>query len=1154
MSNHSILKSFLILIAVLQFNISFGQSAGDTIFVQAFNFESLSRDSVISFPSDDNLTYEKILLKYTMRCKDGLVSTPTERNRGCGEWDFSCNTYLIDSTKAENLPSTIASHFITNYDEDNFEYLDTPVFDYLRSTQQDVQIVNTISENAGAIGTGTEDLNNVISTNTLAGRSQYLYTATELNAAGMVAGEIQGLSLQVSESTSEERFFEIKMQSTTQSVLNELEEFGDDTRVFFKKQKFDANTENRFQFSAPFNWDGTSNVLVEYQLSNAETPLGVTSVAGEATAENMGLAGVNEQDVMLLNNGYIECDDYFGVEGTQNRTIEAWVKTTNGGNGEIMQWGRNITGQKYTLRFTNGVLRIEVHGGGTVGSTRVDDGEWHHIALVLDGDNLTDIRFYIDGVLDTNSTTGTTAISSETGTNKLRINRGLGNRYFEATMDEIRLWDTDLSQETINQWMNLKVDDSHPNYENLQLYYELEGTGNKIIDSSPFERDATLIGDRFSISEVNADALFKNFEKTNSRPSATFFQGEYETELVETIIDMPISKTPRHLVIERTIVPGDPNVAIDDEILINGPRELWAPISHVFDAETGLILETIDLEPIDVINITELDYVRRFPFYNELVSFVTPYGIGLDFGQEGASWVLDMSDYASILKGDKRLQLTLGGQWQEDMDLEFQFIVGTPPRDVIQYEQIWQGTNRIGIANINQILDEQKFQPFDLTLSDQAETFTLKSSITGHGSEGEFQQNGGVVNHIINVNQTEEFNWRIHKECSFNPIFPQGGTWVYDRQGWCPGERSLITEHDLTSIVSPGETITLDYNTTAPSNSGGDYRYHVAHQLVAYGAPNFQTDAAVTNVMAPNNAPEFTRIGTVCADPIIVIQNTGAEELTNLQISYWLNDSQAPQTFEWSGSLEFMEKAEVVVPSPAELWYDLLTENNKFHVEINAPNGGADEYSFNNTFTSSFDFPEILPSNMILEFRTNNIPAENSYELFDADGNLVGSNNLSGANTTFTDNFELADGCYKLVVRDSGGDGVEWWANPGQGTGFIRILADSGIPLKIFEPDFGGGFEYSFSTTFPVSSEDLEFLTSIELFPNPASDFVSVKGENLSEATIYLVNSMGQKVSKNIVSLNSNIVKLDLAEIGSGIFYVVIEKEELMTTRKLVIH
>ncbi len=1148
------MKSFLILIAVLQFNISFGQSAGDTIFVQAFNFESLSRDSVISFPSDDNLTYEKILLKYTMRCKDGLVSTPTERNRGCGEWDFSCNTYLIDSTKAENLPSTIASHFITNYDEDNFEYLDTPVFDYLRSTQQDVQIVNTISENAGAIGTGTEDLNNVISTNTLAGRSQYLYTAAELNAAGMVAGEIQGLSLQVSESTNEERFFEIKMQSTTQTVLNKLEEFGDETRVFFKKQKFDANTENRFQFNTPFNWDGTSNVLVEYQLSNAETPLGLTSVAGEATAENMGLAGVNEQDVILLNNGYIECDDYFGVEGTQNRTIEAWVKTTNGGNGEIMQWGRNITGQKYTLRFTNGVLRIEVHGGGTVGSTRVDDGEWHHIALVLDGDNLTDIRFYIDGVLDTNSTTGTTAISSETGTNKLRINRGLGNRYFEATMDEIRLWDTDLSQETINQWMNLKVDDSHPNYENLQLYYELEGTGNKIIDSSPFERDATLIGDRFSISEVNADALFKNFEKTNSRPSATFFQGEYETELVETIIDMPIAKTPRHLVIERTIVPGDPNVAIDDEILINGPRELWVPISHVFDAETGEILETIDLEPIDVINITELDYVRRFPFYNELVSFVTPYGIGLDFGQEGASWFLDMSDYASILKGDKRLQLTLGGQWQEDMDLEFQFMVGTPPRDVIQYEQIWQGTNRIGIANINQILDEEKFQPFDLTLSDQAETFTLKSSITGHGSEGEFQQNGGVVNHIINVNQTEEFNWRIHKECSFNPIFPQGGTWVYDRQGWCPGERSLMTEHDLTSIVSPGETITLDYNTTAPSNSGGDYRYHVAHQLVAYGAPNFQTDAAVTNVMAPNNAPEFTRIGTVCADPIIVIQNTGAEELTNLQISYWLNDSQAPQTFEWTGSLEFMEKAEVVVPSPAELWYDLLTENNKFHVEINAPNGGADEYSFNNTFTSSFNFPEILPSNMILEFRTNNIPAENSYELFDADGNLVGSNNLSGANTTFTDNFELADGCYKLVVRDSGGDGVEWWANPGQGTGFIRILADSGIPLKIFEPDFGGGFEYSFSTTFPVSSEDLEFLTSIELFPNPASDFVSVKGENLSEATIYLVNSMGQKVAKNIVPLNSNIVKLDVSDIGTGIFYVVIEKEELMTTRKLVIH
>jgi hypothetical protein len=76
--------SIYILFAFMSFDCI---SQGD-INVQAFNYNSTTRDSVISFPDVDHNDYEKILMYYSMRCKDGLVSTTNDRNKGCGEWEY----------------------------------------------------------------------------------------------------------------------------------------------------------------------------------------------------------------------------------------------------------------------------------------------------------------------------------------------------------------------------------------------------------------------------------------------------------------------------------------------------------------------------------------------------------------------------------------------------------------------------------------------------------------------------------------------------------------------------------------------------------------------------------------------------------------------------------------------------------------------------------------------------------------------------------------------------------------------------------------------------------------------------------------------------------------------------------------------------------
>ncbi|MFY8191165.1 MAG: hypothetical protein ACOVK9_09380, partial [Bacteroidia bacterium] len=49
----------------------FAQNPGDTIKVKTFHYGSNSRDTIARFPSG-NLTFEKIIMKYNMRCKNAL--------------------------------------------------------------------------------------------------------------------------------------------------------------------------------------------------------------------------------------------------------------------------------------------------------------------------------------------------------------------------------------------------------------------------------------------------------------------------------------------------------------------------------------------------------------------------------------------------------------------------------------------------------------------------------------------------------------------------------------------------------------------------------------------------------------------------------------------------------------------------------------------------------------------------------------------------------------------------------------------------------------------------------------------------------------------------------------------------------------------------
>ena len=101
-------------------------------------------------------------------------------------------------------------------------------------------------------------------------KTQFIYTAAELTAAGVQAGNITALSLNIDKSSSAGFVYQgmtIKMGLTTQgSLYNASTEYplsdGSLTAVYSSNYST-TNGWNSFTFSTPFTWDGSSNVVVE---------------------------------------------------------------------------------------------------------------------------------------------------------------------------------------------------------------------------------------------------------------------------------------------------------------------------------------------------------------------------------------------------------------------------------------------------------------------------------------------------------------------------------------------------------------------------------------------------------------------------------------------------------------------------------------------------------------------------------------------------------------------------------------------------------------------------------------------------------------------------------------------------------------------------
>ncbi len=507
----------------------------------------------------------------------------------------------------------------------------------------------------------------------------------------------------------------------------------------------------------------------------------------------------------------------------------------------------------------------------------------------------------------------------------------------------------------------------------------------------------------------------------------------------------------------------------------------------------------------------------------EIGRAITPYGINLDMGV-GKTWIYDVTDYYDLLQDtvDFRSGLNL-----ELQDVRFAFIHGVPPARVLRINQPWnKGATDFDFGDL---AADIKVIPKDITLHPGTRMIRVKPSVTGHrfatSNAGgayphccEFWEN----THYLYVNSQQYVSWKIFRNCGDNPLYPQGGTWTTPREGWCPGDMVHVPAFliDPAQHASGGQ-INIDYGISpVPSNNPGMSKggYWVSLQVIEYADPAHGNDAEIYEVLQPSDQFYYSRINPVCNNPKVVLRNTGKNDLTSAVIKYKVSGG-AEESYTWTGNLRFLESDTVALPlSGPGFWAG--DGKHVFIVRIDGVNNKADEYALNDTIRSAYTIPDNYDlDKIVVVLKTNSSPGDNTLTVKDFDGNTVLTLDNLAANKIYNDTLALPAGCYYLTLEDRGHDGLSFWANPGQGSGYLRLNGTANaMPLKTFNADFGMQVYYPFTIRIPLMADDIAFSDRLQVYPNPGDGVFRIRVEGYTGTVkIEMVNMTGQQVMTDII-------------------------------------
>jgi hypothetical protein len=291
---------------------------------------------------------------------------------------------------------------------------------------------------------------------------------------------------------------------------------------------------------------------------------------------------------------------------------------------------------------------------------------------------------------------------------------------------------------------------------------------------------------------------------------------------------------------------------------------------------------------------------------------------------------------------------------------------------------------------------------------------------------------------------------------------------------------------------------------------------------------------------------------TVCAgklNPKAKIYNNGSSTITSATINYNVNGG-TNSTYNYTGSIAPASTVEITLPTINFT----PSASNTLNVTLGNVNGSADQNTANNTQAKtgiSLTTVSNASSFMTMEFTQDRYGSECSWKLYDEAANTVVAQDGPWADLSAngillqSKSFNVSPNkCYRLDIIDTYGDGI----NAGAGVGGYKLFGSGATPLFTSNGQFGKGESRWFKTASSLSVENINGLTELAVYPNPAKEVAKLnfsleKASNLTIAVYDQLGQLVQVVSNSQFNAGVNQVEINTSSLNSGIYNIRIDAE-----------
>jgi len=1030
------------------------ETKGDSIIVKTFTFDSITtRRGIFEFPPADS--YEKVIMHYTLKC-----DPRTTRDRfDCGEWDYLTYTVVNDTLGRFDSTQMMQYKYVLNNEtpDEIFEGDENP-FRIIRRNNFHYEITNQTISNSFSISNS----NSVVSA---LKNGKYILKFDLIDAD---INKIDAIRLPINKTLNSSGVLNnFQVMITTES--NGKIDYANAKLIY--KDKLDFSELGDF-LTLPLN--------SALSLSNKNIVLILSADDGKELYFNTIQSDKHKIHTFLQENSHAEFDGKSFVEIPKEAlssidkeiTISFWAKGDKSlpYNTQIFEAVNNKNQRVLNSHLPWSNNRIYWDAGNNGGSyDRIDfeavpelfKNDWAHWAFTK---NTTtgDMKIYRNGKV-IHSGTGKTLEMDKIEV--FRIASGAtSNGRWTGNLNDFAIWDRELSENEIVEFskgITLNVND-------MLVFYRFNSliNDNELIDESENKINAFAFG-LPNLIKTNSNEYYREFQVLDASIEIEFLEGNITSSKVESTEDVRVNLSKKTLFVYNH---ESPNQIVPAYIYNKTSNLLRTPtdtmfvnpiINYTYD-EDGSVIDSI------ISSKTKLYDNETIVWYNptvdyEIDRFITPYGIGLDLGDDGFTWKVDVTEFSPVLNGWVDLR---AGNDQELLDLQFIFIKGTPARNVNAVRRIW-GSG----GNYSQVVTNDAIAPVELKLDNESSMFRVLTRSSGHGFGGDVSKTNNCSEfcareHSLWINDSQEFAWTGWKECGDNPVYPQGGTWILDRTDWCPGAPVTTYRHELNELVKPGDLVKFDYEIENPQQYTPYGNWVFTGYLVEYGDFNFETDAGVLEILSPNNHDEFLRFNPICNNSRVLISNNGSKLITSLELK-WKIDGKFEGTYTWKGAIPSLSSTEITIPLDFDAFENIAYKDRIFELEILSVNGEVDEYSRNNYGKSKFNEVDNFFSNTKVEMRASdwspyNIQPPLAYQLIDLTRDeALATRTTFGNAQSYNEDLTLENGCYEFIIEAAEGYGLSYWNLSQVAAGFLRFKSGETINQNI-ETEFGNFFYKQF--------------------------------------------------------------------------------------------